>query len=141
MLIPDLLDGLADRLRANVTDLTVSVNPAAEVEVPMAIVADQDMTYNATMGRGSDDVAVNVTVYVSRSDNEQGMFEVREYKSGHGDKSIRYACETSTGATDPLTVAGVMVRVDSATSGVADHGGTSYIALNVSLLATVDGLT
>jgi len=140
MKIPDLLDGLAERLRT-IDGLTVTTDPGANVAVPMAIVSDGDITYNATMGRGSDDVDVVVSVYVSRSESSEGAFEVRDYKSGHGDNSIRTALETSIGATDTLATAGVMVRVDSAASGISTRGDASYIVVNVSLLATVSGTT
>jgi len=138
MLIPDVLDGLKARLET-ITGLTVSTDPGATIVVPMAVVTDADVTFNATMGRGSDDIEVIATVFVSRADQAEGAFEVREYKSGHGDRSVRAALETSTGATDPLTVAGVMVRVDSASTEVAARGDTSFIVVNVSLLVTVDG--
>lgn len=141
MLIQDLLDGLADRART-IGGLVVTTDPAATVTAPMLVVADGEMTYNATMGRGSDDVNVIATLYVSKSDSKTGVARAREFKSGHGDRSLRTAFETSTGVSDPLTVAGVMVRVDTAVSGISERpDGSNYIVVNVLLLATVDGET
>lgn len=141
MLISDLLDGLAERLRTIDEFDDVTTDPLVTATPPMALVEDADVEYNATMGRGSDDVNVVVTVFVSKVDSAQGVLDARLYKSGHGSMSVRSALETSTGATDPLTVADVMIRVDSATTTTSERGDGSFIAVSVSLLATVDGTT
>lgn len=137
MKIPDLLDGLALRLEA-IDGLTVTTDPGATVVPPMVLVDDGDVTYDATMGRGSDDIVVNLTLYVSKADSAQGALEAREYKSGHGDKSLRTAIETSA-TGDGL--GNVMIRQFTASTGVVERGGpdAQFIAVQVSLIATVSG--
>lgn len=138
MIIADVLAGLAARVE-RIGGVTVTTDPNATVVVPMAVVTDESIDYHATMGRGSDDVNVAVTLYVSRSDSPEGSFEVRAYLSGHGDRSIRAAIETSCGPHDPLNAA--MVRAVSGTHDDAAEvpTGESFITATVTALVTVSG--
>ena len=101
MLIPDYLDGVAARINT-IAGLTVTTNPMQTVTPPMAIVTDGTINYHQTFDRGNDELEVLVTVYVSRTDPGQGIRRAREYKSGHGARSVIAAIETSLGGADTI---------------------------------------
>lgn len=136
MEIPDVLDAVADRLRT-ISGLTVTTNPGATVAVPMAVVSDGDIEYHATFGRGFDSLEVRIRVYVSKADNPAGFAEVREFKSGHGTKSIRAALETVPDTADGLNMSltaqtgtdGLDVRLDD----------SNYLTVDVIASAEIGG--
>lgn len=134
MLIEDFLDGIAQRVAA--TDVTVTTNPRAVVEPPMAVIADTgEINYHEAYVPGDlHRVDVTITVYVSKADDASGYSEVRNYRSNHGDKSIRKAVETSLGDTDPLNdITSLIVT----TSALDDDG--PYIAAVFQATALVPG--
>jgi len=124
MLIPEFLEGLADRLRT-IPSLTVTTDPGVGVVVDMALVEDGEIDYHSTFARGYDAVTFRVTVYVSRADSNEGVLQARLYKSGHGDLSLRAAIESPTGPNDPLVDMPSIVcdtaRVDTAGAGEATY--------------------
>ena len=136
MKIPDVLDAIAARL-ATIDGLTVTTDPGAPVVVPMALVVDGQMEYHATFGRGFDTLNVDITVFVSRSESSEGAFEAREYKSGHGARSIRAALETSTGVGDVFP--NQSIRAGLANDTVAARGDASFIAIEVTATAQIPG--
>jgi len=141
MLISELLDGLADRLRC-IDGLTVSVDPSATVSVPMAVVTDGEVGYHETMTpRNLYRVDAVVTVYISRADNEQGALESRSYRSNHGDLSIPAALETSTGTLDPLNDVNTIVTNTSTAGVVTSVGGESYYGARFEITAHIPGAT
>ena len=135
MSVQAILDAAADRLRT-IDGLTVTTDPSATVVPPMAVVTDGEMEYHATFGRGYDTLNVSVTVYISRADSNEGVSEVRAYKSGYGDKSVRAALETAPVAADGINASMV---AQTGTAGVSERDGTSWVTLQVSATAQIDG--
>ena len=127
MLIPDFLEGLADRLRT-IDSLTVTTDPGVGVAVDMALVEDGEIDYHSTFARGYDAATFRVTVYVSRADSGEGVHQARLYKSGHGELSLRAAIETPTGPSDPLVDMPSIV-CDTARVGVSSAGDSSYVTV------------
>ncbi len=136
MLIDAALDAIVTRLET-INGLTVTIDPEATVVTPMARVLDGEMRYHASFGRGHDELTVNITVYVSDADSSSGVEEARDYKSGHGDKSIRAALETSAGGND--TFPNSSIKAETGNVGVVEHGGGRYIALQLEATALIPG--
>ena len=136
MLLSALQTGLVDRL-LTVDGLTVSKWETPVIEPPHAVVRPASVTYNATMGRGSDDVEFSILVITSRADTETGLDELHEFAAGHGDRSIRAALETSLGASDQIN--DCMIRVDAAEIGATDVGDASYLTATFAVFTTIDG--
>lgn len=135
MLIDEALDAIADRLSA-IVGLTVTTDPGARVTPPMALVTDGQIEYHSTFGRGYDQLNVPITVYVSKADSAEGALELRLYKSGHGDLSIRQALETAPDPTDNLEAL-VAVTGDA---GIVDRGnGEMFLTLQVAATAQIKG--
>lgn len=136
MLLSELQDGLIARL-STISGLTVAKFEMSTVPVPMAVVRPARISYNATMGRGSDDVEFSIAVLVSRADTESGLDELNEFAAGHGDRSIRTVLEASLGASDPLN--DCMIRVDEAEVGSRDAGDASFLTATFAVSTTIDG--
>ena len=134
MLIDEALTAIKTRLEA-IDGLTVTTDPGATVVVPMALVTDGTIEYHSTFARGYDQLNVNITVFVSQADSTEGALEARDYKSGHGSKSVRAALETVPSPTDDVqalvAVTGDVVQVD--------RGGGSFIALQMAATAQILG--
>jgi hypothetical protein len=115
--LPECLELLAARVRA-IDGLTVSTDPQATVVPGLVVIADAGLDYNYTM-RGGATVNFTATAYVSRSDVPSGVFEVRDYLSPYGTRSIRAALDTPVDgdAIDSLA------HVDSGRSGVDQTSG------------------
>lgn len=128
MLIATALEAVADRLRT-IDGLTVTTDPgtSAAPVVPMAQVMDGEMEYHSTFMRGYDTLNFTITVFVSKADSAQGALEVRDYKSGHGAKSILAALEAAPTPNDDLEA----VVAQTGNVGIVDRDGTSYITLQV----------
>ena len=135
MLVQAVLDAVKARLET-IDGLTVTTDPGATVVVPMAVVSDGEMEYHATFGRGYDTLNINIAVYVSRADSNEGVSEVRAFKSGYGDKSIRKALETAPAAADGLNTSLV---AQTGTAGVATVQGETFVTLQVSATAQIEG--
>lgn len=137
MLQSTLQDGLIARLSA--ISGVVPVKWEKSTVVPgMAIVRPSRIGYNATMGRGSDDVDYSIKLIASRADTESGLAELYEFISGHGDRSVRTALEASLGADDPLNEC--MIRVDEAEIGTQSAGDANYLTATFAVATTIDGV-
>jgi len=128
MTLTEALDLLALRL-STIDGLSVTTDPSAEVVVPMAVVSVGEVEYNYTM-KGGATVNYTVTVYVSRADEPSGLFEVRDYLSPYGDRSIRAALDTPYDSDAIETRAHVDTGQSGAQAGhiVAVFSGTVRIA-------------
>ena len=136
MKIPEALDALAARL-ATIDGLTVTTDPGAKITPPMALVTDGIIEYDSTFGRGLDQLEVIVMVYVSVADSAEGAFEVREYKSGHGELSISQALRTPVvGDVFPT----VTTNAESAVTTIDERpSGERYLTLRVSTIVQIPG--
>jgi len=132
VLIDAALDAIKTRLET-IDGLTVTTDPGVGVVPPMARVMDGQIEYHSTFARGYDQLNFTVTLYVSRADSAEGALEARDYKSGHGSKSVRSALETGTDAGLEAVV------VTTGEVGTAEAGGESYITLQVQATAQLAG--
>lgn len=133
MLLSDLREAIAQQLYA-IPNLTVSQFRTNAVQAPHAVISVPSGRYDATMGRGSDTITVQVLVLVSRADDETGLGLLDEFVGGHGQRSIKTAVERATG--EGLS----FVRVtgfDIGTTSAPD--GSEYIAATFDAEAVVAG--
>ena len=136
MTIDEVLAAVKARLET-IDGLTVTTDPGITVKaVPMAQVLDGQMEYHSTFGRGYDALSMSITVYVSRVDSAEGVLEARDYKSGHGTKSIRAALETAPSPDDGLEA---LVAVTGETGTASDAEGTSWITMQMQATAQIKG--
>lgn len=131
MLIADALEIIKGRLE-QIDGLTVTTTPGQTVVPPMAEVLDGEMEYHSTFGRGYDAQAFTITLFVSEADNAAGVLEAREFKSGHGPKSIRAALESGSTPGFEGEV------VESAVTGFAERDGR-YITVVFRATAQLSG--
>lgn len=132
----ELAEELADRLRS-IDELTVTVDPGVTITAPMATVFVKSVAYNATMGRGTDDASVTVTVYASAADTGEGTGEIYDYAAGYGAKSIRSALEsTPSGSLLPDGE----IRVDQVDIGRSDRpDGSVFVSAVTSMVVSLPG--
>jgi hypothetical protein len=70
-------------------------------------VAEIDIDFDATFGRGSDTANITCRVFTSRADDKAGQQKLRDFMSGGGVYSVKKAIEsdrTLGGACDDLRV-------------------------------------
>jgi hypothetical protein len=131
-----LRDGFATALR-QIHGLTVSTTQTSNVQPPHAIISLPSGTYDATMGRGSDTLSLQVTVYITRADDPVGLDLLDDYVAGHGSRSIKTVLEepTDTGLTQ------AMVRVINYQVGTASSpDGSEFLAATFDVEAVVSGI-
>ena len=131
-----LREGFATALR-QIHGLTVSTTQTSNVQPPHAIVALPSGSYDSTMGRGSDQLSLQVVVYIARADDPVGLELLDDYVAGHGSRSIKTVLEeeTDTGLTD------AMVRVRSYEVGTASSpDGSEFLAATFEVEAVVSGI-
>lgn len=140
MLLSTVRDGFTTRLK------TI---PGMEVQsygdtptVPSAAFEPPDIEYHGTMARGSDDLEYTIWVYVANADNGEAVRIVETYMSGHGDRSVRRALETSA-AGDGLDAASPSVQMVSANTHMnhTPPAGGEYAAIEYRIRITVSGTT
>lgn len=132
-----LRDGIATGL-ATIPGLSVSRYSPGVPQPPHAVVKVTGYRYDATMGRGSDDITVQVMLYVSRAEDDGGLTLLDQFVAGHGTYSVKTAVESSS--LTGLTTA--MVRLDSAEIGTASTSdGAEYLAATFDVACTVSGLS
>ena len=137
MLLSELRGGVVARLKS-ISGLTVALRPMSTPAVPQAYVPPGDVTFNATMGRGSDDVELSVQVIMGRADDEAALDVLDSYASGHGTDSVRTALEVSLGGSDVLNAC--MVRVDGVeVGGISLADGQEYLVATFRVVTSIPG--
>ena len=113
--------GTVDGLRSFPYSAPTISPPAAWVELPESI------TYDASFGRGSDSMNLEVRVAVGSVDSRSAVALVAAYADGSGDKSIKAAIERH------LPSAYDSARVASVEFGVIQIAGSDYLAATFSV--------
>lgn len=70
-------------------------------------VAEIDINFDQTFGRGSDEAYITCRVFTSRADDKGGQLKLREFMAGGGVTSVKKALESDRqlgGACDDLRV-------------------------------------
>lgn len=74
-----------------VADLQVYPNVPEQVNLPCVIVLPRSIDFQMAMGRGTDTYEFDLMVLVSRRDDDLAQYDLDDYVTGAGDKSVRQA--------------------------------------------------
>ena len=108
MILSDCMDELGTALAA-VEGLRVKSYTEQRVNPPMATVnLPRVITYDATYGRGSDDIELPIVVYAGRFDAESSRNAISQYVDGRGGMSVKEAIESHPPAAGVYDIAHVM---------------------------------
>lgn len=121
-------------LLANVTGLRAFAWPNSSTPPPVAVVMlPTRLDFDATYQRGSDQVDLDVVVYVGRTDQRSSYDLISEYCAGSGSKSVKAALEAGTYTSfDSL-------RVRDVEFGVVTVAAIDYLAATFGLDVIGDG--
>ena len=131
-----LREGFATALR-QIHGLTVSTTQNSNIQPPHALISLPSGQYDSTFGRGSDQLTLQVIVYIARADDPVGLELLDDYVAGHGSRSVKAVLEepTDTGLAD------AMVRVRSYDVGTASSpDGSEWLAATFEIEAVVSGI-
>lgn len=124
MIIADVMDALANAVRI-IPDLKEQTYawPNENPPEPSAIVTyPEDLDYDQTGARGSDEISIDVVVLVGVLWDEATRDRVSKYANGSGVSSVKTTIENfATSAWDS-------VRVERATFETQDHAGITHLA-------------
>jgi hypothetical protein len=115
------LEELEARLKT-IAGLRVYGYLADSVAPPAAVVAVDEIFYDATMGRGADTARFLVHVLVGRSSDRAATAALSPYAAGDGPQSIKAALEVAADGPE------ISVRVESATVATITVGAIDYLA-------------
>jgi hypothetical protein len=125
--LADVMDELAAQLDT-ITGLRVTAFPAAQVQVPAAVVGlPEDITFDLTYGRGVDQMNIPVFVLVGNVWDRTARDEIAAYVDGSGTSSIKAVLEAGT------YTAMSSVRVASATFETVSVAAVEYLAATFSV--------
>ena len=115
-----------------INGLSVSIFQTPQVLPPHAVIRLSSGSYDRTMGRGLDELAATVIVYVSRAMDDTALEQLDQFITGTGPKSIKAAIESATGNGISF------FRVSEFEVGVASVGDQEFLAatFDVQILLT-----
>lgn len=90
--IASVRNGLRDRL-ATIVDLYVHDTVPGTVQPPAAVVVPAGGTFDATFGRGSDDLVFEIRMATAQGWTPAGQDQLDQYLAGSGAKSVKAAVE------------------------------------------------
>ena len=122
MILVDCMDALGDALDT-IPGLRVTAYSEQRISPPHAMVnLPRTYKYDATMGRGADDIEIPVTVFVGRYDAQSSRNALGHYVDGSGGSSVKEAIEAhKTDAYDVAHVIDVQFLISTVSS-------TEYLA-------------
>ena len=125
-------------LTTSIPELLVSQYRTGNIQPPHAVVGLTSGTYDSTMGRGSDDLSVQVVVYASRADDPDGQLILDEFVAGHGARSVKTILED----TSLSELSSAMVRVRRYELGTSSGpDGVEYLVASFEVQAVVSGVS
>jgi hypothetical protein len=120
--VADVMDELGDALDT-ISGLRVFPYWVDKVSPPAAIVGfPEELTYDATYGRGSDSITLPIIVVVGRVNARSTRDRVAQYTDGTGMTSAKTAIESHSATSYDSA------RVERVEFGTASIGGTEYLA-------------
>lgn len=126
-----VMQQISDRL-TTISGLRCFAYPPDNFEPPAAIlVAPDSVTFDATYGRGSDELALPVLLLISKVDDRSAWKEIAAYCNGTGPKSVKAVVESGT-----YTAFG-LVRVADIEFDVVTWTGVDYLSAKFNL--DIDG--
>ncbi|HEX6969410.1 MAG TPA: hypothetical protein VF174_11465 [Micromonosporaceae bacterium] len=135
MNLADVMDEIAARL-ATIDGLRCYAWPVPKISPPAAVVGfPEDITYDATYGRGMDQMTVPVVLLAGRVGDRPTRDVLAAHADGSGARSVKAVLESATwtafetvrvtGAQfDPVTIAGVDYEAAVFTLDIAGQGSS-----------------
>jgi len=122
MILADVIEELADRLRA-ITNIEVHPMPVGTVVPPAAVITYPDtVTFDETYGRGADDLTLEVHIVTGAMFDRDARDRLLAYANGAGDRSIKQRLEAGANVTFDV------VRVASVEFEPTKIAGVDYMA-------------
>ncbi|MBW8701883.1 hypothetical protein MBT84_19945 [Streptomyces sp. MBT84] len=150
MQISPIKDAIADAVRAGVVlpagigKLTCSGYVPDAVVAPCFFVAEVDVNYDQTMGRGTDELLFTCRVLAGRADDRSAQRILDGMLSGAGPASLKAAFETARGAPGELALGGLADDIHlQRVQGYRwyEHAGASYVGAELAVRVIGDGRT
>jgi hypothetical protein len=129
MLVTDIMDALGVAL-SEIADVNVYPYPPSAIAAPALVVRyPERVTYDSTMGRGTDDIEIIVVALVAKLSDHSARTNINAYMDGSGNRSVKQTLEV-----DP-TLAGNChtLRVQEAEITVQTVGGIEYLAVEFTI--------
>ncbi|NEA61360.1 hypothetical protein [Streptomyces sp. SID12488] len=149
MQISAVRDALADAARvvvlpAGIGKLTSTGYVPDSVVVPCFFVAEVDINFDKTMGRGTDELMFTCRVLAGRADDRSSQRVLDALLSGAGVASLKQALEAARGAPGELALGGAaddlhLERVQG--YRWYEHQGSSYVGAELAVKVIGDGNT
>lgn len=128
--VQDVLDEIGTKV-ATISGLSVFPYTVGKIPAPAAVVGlPDDITYDATYGRGSDTMTIPLWVMVSRANEQAGSADLAAYLAGSGTRSVKAAVDSTN--TNEYTSCDE-VTVVSAAPGSFTSGGVAFLGAEFTL--------
>nr|WP_203691348.1 hypothetical protein [Streptomyces sp. SID12488] len=129
---------------AGIGKLTSTGYVPDSVVVPCFFVAEVDINFDKTMGRGTDELMFTCRVLAGRADDRSSQRVLDALLSGAGVASLKQALETARGAPGELALGGAaddlhLERVQG--YRWYEHQGSSYVGAELAVKVIGDGST
>lgn len=149
MQISAVRDAIADAARVvvlptGIGKLTCSGFVPDAVVAPCFFVGEVDITFDKTMGRGTDELMFTCRVLAGRADDRSAQQVLDALLSGAGEASLKQAIEAARGAPGELALGGLaddlhLERVQG--YRWYEHAGSSYVGAELAIKVIGDGRT
>ena len=149
MQISAVRDALANAARAvvlptGIGKLTSTGYVPDSVVAPCFFVGEVDITYDKTMGRGTDELMFTCRVLAGRADDRSAQRILDALLSGAGAASLKQAIEAARGAPGEMALGGAaddlhLERVQG--YRWYEHQGSSYVGAELAIKVIGDGST
>lgn len=134
MILANVFSQLATQL-ATISGLQTYAYPPDAITPPAALMWPDAVTYDATYGRGLDQLSVRLWLVVGRTDVASAWSALSTYTSGSGTSAIKAVLESGT------YTAFEAIRVMDATFGEISVGDVTYLAALFTLDIAGQGAT
>ncbi|WP_329597763.1 hypothetical protein OIE43_18830 [Streptomyces pseudovenezuelae] len=149
MQISAVRDAIADAARVvqlptGIGKLTSLGYVPDSVVAPVFFVGEVDITFDKTMGRGTDELLFTCRVLAGRADDRSAQRILDALLSGAGEASLKQAIEAARGAPGELALGGLaddlhLERVQG--YRWYEHAGASYVGAELAIKVIGDGRT
>jgi hypothetical protein len=122
---------------ATITGLRAFAYPVDQLPLPGALVGlPDDIAFDQTYGRGSDEMTFTLWVMVDRADDRAAVAQLMPYLNGSGAKSVKAKVESTTANTYTSCDT---VTVTTAVTGAYTYNGVDTFGAEFTVTVTGSG--